>query len=354
MYRGLPYERDPSIVAGMNEPTSTTATESTTPRLLAGVNPALLKGMDGPGRARAVAGRQEGVIAAWQCRQLGLGPDEVRALCRSGRWQRLYRGTYLVDADIAGDPGHGALTRAGLLTAGPKAVAVLGSAAAIHGIQGVPGRDSRVHVSLPGNQARPRRTVDAGLTLHQLRIASHEVTMVDGAAVTTPLRTVADLVLQLDRYSAVSVMDSALNLGLITDTELATLPELIAGRRGAVRARLWVPEADARAASPLETRVRLCCVDDRVPPDTLQHPVYDRHGELLGIADLAWLGARVLGEADGQSVHEHPDALFRDRWRQNDLANAGWVVIRFTWADTLRPGYIGYVVRQALGRALAA
>jgi hypothetical protein len=280
-----------------------------------------------------------------------MDPEMIKTLCRSGRWRRLYRGAYLIDADLVGQPDRRRTTRAALLSAGPHAVAVLDTAAAIHGIEGLPRSDGTVHVSLPGSRARPRRIVDSGLALHQLSIDPAHVMTVDGLAVTTPLRTVADLILRLGRYAAVCVMDSARHHTLVSEHEWAALPGMIAGRRGAARARLWIPEADARAASPLETRVRLRCVDGRVAPDTLQHPVYGPGGQLLGIADLAWLGARLLGEADGASVHNRPEAVFRDRWRQNELANAGWTIIRFTWEDTLRPGYVVYVVRNALTRA---
>lgn len=307
--------------------------------------------MNGLMLALSTASRQDGVIAAWQCRNLGMHPSDVKALCRSGRWQRLYRGVYLVDADLARQPGPRAAPRAALLSTGPHAVAVLDTAAAIHGIGGLPKPDGQVHVSLPGQHARPRRIIDRQLTLHQLALRPEDTVVVDGLRVTTPLRTVADLILRLGRYAAVSVMDSALNRGLVTEAAFATLPHLIAGRRGAARARRWLSEADGRAASPLETRVRLRCVDGGVAPDTLQHRVYDGHGELLGIGDLAWLAARVLGEADGVEVHDRPEAVFRDRWRQNDLASAGWTIIRFTWQDTLQPGYVVHVVRNALARA---
>jgi hypothetical protein len=282
-----------------------------------------------------------------------MDPTDIKALCRGGRWQRLFRGVYLADADLTGPPSPRAVTRAGLLSAGPHAVAVLNTAAAIHGIGGLPKPDGQVHVSLPTQHARAHRVIDTQLALHQLAIRPEEIVTVDGVRVTTPLRTVADLILQLDRYSAVSVMDSALNRRLLSQDELAALPRLIAGRRGAARARLWIPEADARAASPLETRVRLRCVDGGVAPDTLQHRVYSERGDLLGIGDLAWLDARVLGEADGVEVHGRPAAVFEDRWRQNELASAGWIIIRFTWQDTLRPGYVVYVVRNALARAAA-
>jgi hypothetical protein len=314
----------------------------------------IVSAVDGLDRALAAASRQDGVIAAWQCRRLGLDPAEVKRLCRSGRWLRLYRGTYLVEADVAGGPSRRASIRAALLSAGPHAVAVRETAAVVHGIGGLPAEGGQVHVSLPARHARPQRVIDRNLVLHQLAIEPGQISTVRGIAVTTPLRTVADLILGLDRYAAVSVLDSALNRGLVTGDGLLTLPELIAGRRGAGRARDWIAEADARAESPLETRVRLRCVDGRVPPDALQHPVHGPRGELLGIGDLAWLGARVLGEADGAAVHDQPEAVFRDRWRQNALANAGWLIIRFTWQDTLRPGYIVEVVRNALARPAAA
>jgi hypothetical protein len=310
--------------------------------------------MDGLMWALSTASRQDGVIAAWQCRNLGMQPNDVKALCRSGRWSRLYRGVYLVDADLPGRSSQRAETRAALLSTGPHGVAVFDTAAAIHGIGGLPKPDGQVHVSLPGKHARPRRIIDKRLELHQLVLRPEETVLVDGIRVTTPLRTVADLIVRLDRFAAVSVMDSALNRGLVTDDEFATLPRLIAGRRGAARARRWIPEADGRAASPLETRVRLRCVDGGVAPDTLQHRVYNGYGDLLGIGDLAWLRARVLGEADGVDIHDQPEAVFRDRWRQNELVSAGWTIIRFTWQDTLQPGYVVYVVRNALARATSS
>jgi very-short-patch-repair endonuclease len=60
---------------------------------------------------------------------------------------------------------------------------------------------------------------------------------------------------------------------------------------------------------------------------------------------------RIAIEADGRSAHDGPDALHQDRFRQNVLKLAGWVVLRFTWADVLRrPGYVVATVRGALLR----
>ncbi|WBB65613.1 hypothetical protein [Micromonospora sp. WMMD812] len=168
---------------------------------------------------------------------------------------------------------------------------------------------------------------------------------------TSPLRTLTELVLRVGRYPGICVLDSALNRGLVSDEELLRIPQLIRGRRGSVAARGYLAEADGRAQSPLETRTRLRCVDGRVPPDALQLEVRDDDGYLLGIGDLGWRGPQVIAEADGRDAHDTPDAAFADRRRQNRLVNAGWTVLRFTWADTLRPDYIPWTVRQAIAAA---
>ncbi|WP_255725438.1 DUF559 domain-containing protein [Frankia sp. Cj3] len=48
-------------------------------------------------------------------------------------------------------------------------------------------------------------------------------------------------------------------------------------------------------------------------------------------------------------MHAEPDALYRDRYRQNTLAMLGWTVLRFTWADvTQRADYVAQTVAHAL------
>jgi very-short-patch-repair endonuclease len=60
-------------------------------------------------------------------------------------------------------------------------------------------------------------------------------------------------------------------------------------------------------------------------------------------------------EADGRGVHESPEAVFADRWRQNALRNAKWSLLRFTWSDVIhRPWYIVDTVREALAECGAA
>ena len=47
-------------------------------------------------------------------------------------------------------------------------------------------------------------------------------------------------------------------------------------------------------------------------------------------------------------------AVFRDRKRQNDIVQAGFTPLRFTWEDTLNVDYIPSVIRAAIARSMAA
>ncbi|WCN81679.1 type IV toxin-antitoxin system AbiEi family antitoxin domain-containing protein [Micromonospora sp. LH3U1] len=299
---------------------------------------------------RNVAAGQDGMVTLEQALRAGLTRDQVRQLHRSGRWQRLLRGCFVPDAELSDSTLRRARIRAAVVSLGPGAFAVLDTALELHGIAGLR-RTSQVHVSVPVDRPRPQRALAPWLTVHQVTVGSGDIAVVAGVCATAPLRTVSDVVLRVARYPAVSVLDSALNQGRINAEQLAAIPSLIRGRRGAVAARACLAEADGRAQSPLETRSRLRCVDGRVPPDTLQLEVRDDDGYLLGIGDLGWRGPRVIAEADGRDAHGTPEAAFADRRRQNRLVNAGWTILRFTWQDTLHPNYIPQTVRQAIAAA---
>ncbi|BCJ59269.1 hypothetical protein C1I93_30655 [Micromonospora endophytica] len=296
-----------------------------------------------------MAAGQGGVVTARQALAVGYTRDQIRHFVRSGRWTKVARGRFVptVEPDVL--RLRRARIRAAVESLGPDAVAVLDTAAELHGIAGLRA-NSEIHVSVPVYQPRPQRRSDPDLVVHQLTLGPADLSVHAGIPVTTAIRTAADVILRVGRYPAICLLDSALNRQLFTEADLAAIPALIEGRRGAVAARTWLAEADSRAQSPLETRSRLRCVDGGVPPDVLQLEVRDGDGYLLGIGDLGWRGPRVIAEADGREPHGTPQAVYQDRIRQNRLVNAGWRVLRFTWSDTLRPDYIPETVRQALRR----
>ncbi|BCJ65862.1 hypothetical protein [Polymorphospora rubra] len=291
--------------------------------------------------ALLIAAGQEGLITSGQCLRAGLTHSDVARLVRTKRWQGIFRGVHLT---TPGTVSGRQRVRAGLLALGPPAVAVLSSAATVHRWPVAP-PDPTVQASMP---AERRRLDQVGLTARQLVLADTDVMTVAGMRVTTPARTAADLLLRLPRPEAVAMLDAALGAGALTSGDLEIAGTLIYGNRGAVRARRSIRDADGRAQSPLESRIRLICVDGGVPPEELQFPVYDDFGVVRALADLAWPSRGVLVEADGRAPHSTPDALLHDRRRQNLLLTRGFVVLRFTWSDTKRPNYVVQTVREAL------
>ncbi|MGO4749849.1 type IV toxin-antitoxin system AbiEi family antitoxin domain-containing protein [Streptomyces sp. 2MCAF27] len=294
---------------------------------------------------RALAAKQDWVVTTAQLRATGAERADVRRMIRAGEWVRLTRGSYWVGRDARG-PSLRARVRGLLLTCGSQAMAAGPTAARLLGIQGLSPDDGTLHLATPHDTIRNRQ----GVHIHRTLVPDHAHTMLHGIPLTTPARTCADLLLQLQRAEAVGMLDSALHQGVLTSADHLTLPAHLSGRPGAHQARTWLPLADARAESPLETRIRLICLDGGLPPPVLQWPVPDpERGRILRI-DLGWPAQRVGIEADGQGPHGTPQALYQDRFRQNRLATLipGLTLLRFTWADTYRPDSILIPLRQAL------
>ena len=107
--------------------------------------------------------------------------------------------------------------------------------------------------------------------------------------------------------------------------------------------------ADARAQTPIETRVRLPLVDAGIGPLVTQYAI-SQAGILIAEIDLALPHDAVAVEADGREDHEDERGFVWDRRRDVLLAEAGWEVVRFSWEDALRPAYVVRTVRRAIDR----
>lgn len=304
-----------------------------------------------PAVLQAAAG-QRGLVSARQCYQCGLSSDRLTALVRCGRWSRVTRGVYDTlphRVDPGNDPTGWRLRSAwlALLTYGPDAIAVGGCALAMHGVWGLP-IDLTPQAALPdGHYARSRegihlRRFDHGMT----------TTTIGGRPVATVDYALAQAIPEMARENAVAVLDSVLHLGLLRTHELRGVRRLVRGRRGAKRTHEWWPLVDGRAQSPIETRARLVYVDAGLAPDTLQLPMRGPDGAIIGYGDLAWRrrsGGWIVVEMDGPEFHGSPEALFRDRARQNEAVASGRVtMIRFTGMDLWSPDRMVGTVRRLL------
>lgn len=65
--------------------------------------------------------------------------------------------------------------------------------------------------------------------------------------------------------------------------------------------------------------------------------------------DIAFPQTKLAIEFDGRAYHSSPAHFQADRRRQNDLQNAGWRILRFTWSDvTFEPQRVISTVLAAL------
>lgn len=294
--------------------------------------------------AIAIAAGQYGVLSWPQAQACGLNRYDLRRMVRRGEWLHPHLQVYVVRRlmPAADSPERlRCLVMAAQLALGPQACVAGPTAARLWDMRGLERWDGRrVHMVIPALK-RPRKLT--GVELHGWNVCPGEVAVLgDGLRVTDSGRTLRDTVPALDRESAVCLMDSALNQGLLREGDIPGLNDRMRGRAGCVAMRRWWRLADGRAQSPLETRIRLICQDGGLPPDELQRRFTDREGRTVAVVDLWWEKARLIGEADGLGPHSTPRALARDRERQNALQvlYPDVRIVRFTWADLRRPGYI--------------
>lgn len=324
--------------------------------------------MDAAGmlRASALAAGKHGVVTRQDALGCGLTNRVIDQLARRGVWQRLFSMTYLVDAQYAGEIPREAWMSAALQSYGEDACLIGPTAAAVHGLHGLPGDHGVIWLGVMEGRSHQGRScpsnsiassdVAVRVRARQYQLAEPDVMTVSGLRVTTLTRTIVDTALIVDRVHALSVLDSALSTKRVSPSELTDLGTCHKGRPGIRRFRELIAIADGRAQSPLETRIRLACIDAGMPPDDLQYPVLDRWGRIIGRGDLAWWRGRqrpLIAEADGAQYHDQPGALFRDRHRANDFTLADVDTVRFTWADSVRPAYLISVIRTGLARDAA-
>ena len=98
-------------------------------------------------RVEALAGAQFGILTRAQCLGLGMTPDAIRWLLRSGRWRRVHHGVY---AEHVGTLEWHARVSAALLSCGDGAVASHRTAARLHGLLDHDPHD--IEVLIPANR----------------------------------------------------------------------------------------------------------------------------------------------------------------------------------------------------------
>ena len=300
-------------------------------------------------RVATVAARQHGVFTTEDARRAGASSSLITRRLDAGRWMRLAPGVY----SIAGT----ALTwersvSSAVLRVGGLVAASHRTAAHIHGLYGRP-RRIEVVTMVTGKRNLP-------FIVHQCQdLVEAEIVSVDGLPVTDVARTVVDIGVPAGIAVAQRVLDTAVR------NQDTTLPEIAGrihrygrrGRRGIGPARQLVIERlgwNEVTDSVLEDAFLRLAERSGLPRPTPQHRVVMRQGRRVVCLDFDF-GAGVVVELDSEKFHTDRDSFRNDRRRQNDLVQAGYVVLRFTWWDVMAaPEYVAATVSTALRQNGAA
>jgi len=137
--------------------------------------------------------------------------------------------------------------------------------------------------------------------------------------------------------AGVVAMDAALQRRLVTSEGLRASLALRGARYGVGVARAAIDAADPKAESPGESLTRLVLVTAGLEVRS-QVTIEDRHG-FIGRVDLL-VGGRVVVEFDGAVKYDGLDGrreLMREKRREERLRDAGYRVVRVTWAELASP-----------------
>jgi very-short-patch-repair endonuclease len=301
---------------------------------------------------RQAAEGQHRLLLTRRLAGLGLASGQVHRLRQEGWLSDVRPGVVLVGG---GEPTEWQRVVAVSLLAGPNAAISHRTAARIHRFAGVAPADGHgaapeVEVSV----ARPAhpRIGGGGCSLHRVcHLPEEDVTRHRGIRVTSPARTLVDVLPTLTPPVLEKTLDEGIVAGSWDSRQLAAVAERAAGRRGVdslrrlLHLRLELPATD----SPLEERAVRALMSLGLFETRYQVVL---EGQLC-LLDIAWPAYRVAAECDGWAVRSRSRGKFdHERRRNNLLASHGWSIVHLTSAmseDEMRAAVVKVLLRAAAG-----
>jgi very-short-patch-repair endonuclease len=288
----------------------------------------------------ALARRQHWVIARRQLLELGFGRHWTAHRIVIGRLHPLRRGVYAVGRPHVTKYGR---WMAAVLACGPAAVLSHGSAAALWGIRPDTG-------GLDVSVTAARKPRPEGITVHRRPgLRPDEVTLSRGIPVTTPICTLIDIALGLDREPLEAAINEADKLDLCDPEELRSALEEATGQPG-VRPLRTVLDRRTFTLTDSELERRFLRIARGVGMSKPETGVWVNGFKV----DFYWPDLGLVVETDGLRFHRTPAQQARDRLRDQAHTAAGLTPLRFTRAQVrFEPGYVGDTL-AAVARRLAA
>jgi len=305
----------------------------------------------------AVANLQGGVFSRRQALEAGYTPEQIQERLRDGRWQRVRHGQYVERTDLGHlTPWdrelvlHRRLIRAAANSMRPETFVVSHhSALILHGIPVWKVDLSEVQLTRTSGWRNGHK---AGVRHHRGPLSTADIAEVDGLAVTSLARALAETAAASPFESAVVSADAVLRTGRVPSDEFSRVLEATEFWPGGPTLRAALAFANPLAESVGESRFRVLMHDLGLPAPVLQVDFEDADG-FIGRVDFYFPGYNLVVEFDGLMKYADGsrDVLIQEKTREDRLRALGLQIVRTTWADLENPARTGRILRAALDRA---
>jgi len=259
--------------------------------------------------------------------QLGVS----RYVVRGPEFRKLFRGVW-AHVDLPDTLAH---RLAAVRLVLPDGAFICGLTAAW--VYGIDVQDRRADLVWMGTRTGRRLRDRAGCMSREITVAAGDLQVLDGAYITTPLRTVFDCGRWLSLVEGTVVADALSHAGLVTAEELTAYAASHRGLRGIRTLDRVIDLMEPKAESPMETRVRLLLVLSGLPRPEAQIVLEDDFG-FAARGDMGYRAEKLMIEYDGSG---HWGQLAADERRRSRMRDLGWEVIVVTrddyykWPDEL-------------------
>lgn len=293
-------------------------------------------------RTWALVTRQHAVVSRQQLLSLGYSRQGIEHRLNSGRLHQIRRGVYSVGRPSLTDYGR---WTAAVLACGDGAALSHSSAAALWRIGFE--RRSEIELSLPSQSHRKV----PGLRIHRRpSLQSRDTTTRHNIPVTTPIQTLIDLALRLDRRQIERAINEADKYDLVHPPELRKALDARVGEPGVARLSQILDRRTFRLTKEeLERRFLPLARKAGLPTPLTGQWVNEFE------VDFYWPDLGLVVETDGLRYHRTPAEQARDRLRDQAHTAAGLTQLRFTHEQVrYEPDYVRSILAQTASRLAIA
>jgi very-short-patch-repair endonuclease len=285
-----------------------------------------------------LARNQHGVVSSDQLQEVGYTRQAIHHRIRTGRLHPLHRGVYAVGRAHVTDHGR---WMAAVISCGNGAVLSHSSAASLWRI-GVEKRGV-IELSLPSLSRRSR----PGIQIHQRSsLRERDLTCEYGIPVTTPVQTLLDMTLRLDRLGIERMINEADKFNIAHPPQLRRALDERTGDPGVARLRQILDRRTFRLTKEeLERRFLPLARKAGLPVPLTGQWVNEFE------VDFYWPDLGLVVETDGLRYHRTPAEQARDRLRDQAHTAAGLTQLRFTHEQVrYEPEYVVRILAQTASR----